>query len=1227
MTRKLLLCAVIIIFFVRLTYSEWLPGNSSTPKPFSPGIDKTVTMTGEYSCRITISLPGLILNSENSVNRLAFFDSSPADYAPLITGFIALPPAGSVQCIVTACEYSAYATGETFGSEQTRKWDSALEYSAGEIFIGDPVILRDLRIAPIAVKPYKFDDNLRQIKVAKSVTFDISFSPEAGKNVKYSSRVPSRAFSPIYKSMVWNYDDWGIDEFVPVNYLVICPDALVNAVTGFVNWKNQKGVNTALVKFSEINANSSDPTIIKNYLQNAYDNWLNPPDYVLLVGDETVFPIYKTYTPDPPTPFSSYSLSGFYTDDNYYARLEGDDFFPDIYLGRFVVNTTTEAMLISNKILSYEKTPNIQQTDWYGHGVVCADQTEPSQRTTKLYVRNIMLNNGGFAQVDTLFEDGQASQLVNWMSSGRSFLNYRGSGWSNGWAGVGMYVGDVFDLTNHYKLPVVTGIGCGVAKFDEASACFGEAWMAAGTVNNPTGAVAFIGPTWNTHTLYNNVLDQKLYSALWTDSIRTIGPAFVTAKMGTYANYAPYIAVNSAVEEVVRTLFGQYTLLSDPELLTRAAPPLIVNIDCPDSVSLGESVLNITVLDNLNNPVPGAQVCAYIAGQVQSADYTGVAGTVPLTINPQNLPGELTITVSGLDIATVVRTIPLYTPGQFVSHTECAFRESIPGDSLIAPGETIILSDRAKNYGTQITSGVWCILTSTIPALSIAADSVFFGDFQPGEEKWGGGDFTFTLPVNYAPSTLPLKITYHDASGNSWYSDLFMEVHHSSLTLYSYTIDPGPDGLLERGGTAEIDVILKNLGDLPAYQTISQLVCLEPEVIVTQSGYNFGNILPGASGLNASNPYEFLVSNNCPMNMSAHFLLLITSGASGFTTTDTFNFTIEVGAASAIDPTTDEEGRYFAFENRDVIYAQSPQYRWVEISPALGGSGTEIEFSPSQQIVTFDLPFDWVYYGQSFDVISISADGFIVPDTLTLTQGPYYSIPFIDFAKGMVCPLWYDMYSMVFEPGDLSWYYDETEGSLRFEYHDWSHNNTNMQKENFQLVIYDPVVNPTPTGDSKIEFVYGQLTANALAGSIAGIESPSEMDGILIWDQGEFPPTSFAPQSFTSVLFTTESPQMVGVSENPGADKIIPDIVFLRPNYPNPFNPVTNIAFGLPKDGDVKLEIYNILGAKIAVLIDSKMSSGEHNVVWNASVCASGVYFIRLQTAGEIKTSKCLLIK
>ena len=83
----------------------------------------------------------------------------------------------------------------------------------------------------------------------------------------------------------------------------------------------------------------------------------------------------------------------------------------------------------------------------------------------------------------------------------------------------------------------------------------------------------------------------------------------------------------------------------------------------------------------------------------------------------------------------------------------------------------------------------------------------------------------------------------------------------------------------------------------------------------------------------------------------------------------------------------------------------------------------------------------------------------------------------------------------------------------------------------------------------------------------------------------------------------------------------------LNQNYPNPFNPATHIKFALPEGGKVKLEVYNILGKKIATLVDGFKPAGYHVVTFDARRFSSGMYFYKLQTKKYVKVRKMILMK
>jgi hypothetical protein len=89
----------------------------------------------------------------------------------------------------------------------------------------------------------------------------------------------------------------------------------------------------------------------------------------------------------------------------------------------------------------------------------------------------------------------------------------------------------------------------------------------------------------------------------------------------------------------------------------------------------------------------------------------------------------------------------------------------------------------------------------------------------------------------------------------------------------------------------------------------------------------------------------------------------------------------------------------------------------------------------------------------------------------------------------------------------------------------------------------------------------------------------------------------------------------------------IPQELQLKQNYPNPFNPTTTIEFGLADASFTTLEVYNMLGQRMAVLANEELAAGWHRVNLDASGLSSGTYIYRLQAGDRVETRKLTLIK
>jgi hypothetical protein len=89
----------------------------------------------------------------------------------------------------------------------------------------------------------------------------------------------------------------------------------------------------------------------------------------------------------------------------------------------------------------------------------------------------------------------------------------------------------------------------------------------------------------------------------------------------------------------------------------------------------------------------------------------------------------------------------------------------------------------------------------------------------------------------------------------------------------------------------------------------------------------------------------------------------------------------------------------------------------------------------------------------------------------------------------------------------------------------------------------------------------------------------------------------------------------------------VPAVFALGQNYPNPFNPSTMIEYSLPEAGQVRLEVFNAIGERVATLVDTWQESGSYRSRFNASALPSGVYLYRLTAGPNVSVKRMMLVK
>jgi hypothetical protein len=164
---------------------------------------------------------------------------------------------------------------------------------------------------------------------------------------------------------------------------------------------------------------------------------------------------------------------------------------------------------------------------------------------------------------------------------------------------------------------------------------------------------------------------------------------------------------------------------------------------------------------------------------------------------------------------------------------------------------------------------------------------------------------------------------------------------------------------------------------------------------------------------------------------------------------------------------------------------------------------------------------------------------------------------------------------------------------------------------------------PTRLVDGNFELLYHRQGSNEVRLGLVDLRGPSIIKAgthqlVSIPGRHEITAAMLSDANHQTVI-----PTIGMVSKGSG----LPSRYELNQNYPNPFNPSTSISFSLPEASDVRLEVFNVLGRKVATLAEERFQAGDHTVHWDASAVSSGMYLYRLTARGFTETKKMLLLK
>lgn len=594
-----------------------------------------------------------------------------------------------------------------------------------------PIILRGHRLVALSLTPVQFNPVTQKVRVYSKIEARLNYDRPAQVGA-IPDRLASPAFDALCAGFVLNYRyahpllsaaltshakssaplDTGAE------YLVITHDDFVQEAQVLADWKEKKGFLTRVVQTSAINPAGPTAQNIRDYIETAYQTWNPVPSYVVLVGDSEFIPVcYQLEHP-------SESHGGFdIGTDLLYATVDGDDYFPDLFMGRLSVDTRAQANTVVNKIITYERNPPAA-ADFYAHILAAAqfqddglDGFEDRRFVlTAEEIRSFLLTQG--YTVDRVYctdpavtptnynddaydsgdplpgdllrpgfaWDGDAADITAAINAGRflvyhrdhaisrNFYNHEHAwwGWMDGWGDPEYDTTDVAGLANGALLPVVMSIECQSGWFD------GEVDQ----TNDPAltrsfesfceellrlangGAVAAIGATRNSQSGYNDDLIKGCIQAIWPgfDPVFRTGDLFSLGQVLTFGKV--YMAnVYGYDDYSTEVAFHLFQLFGDPETPIWTAQPGLFTVTHPTAIGSGASQkFVVNVRTSLGAPVNFAKVCLLKTDEIHAVAYTDTAGYAYFDVAPAT-GGSMDITVTKHNFRPYESTITVTASG------------------------------------------------------------------------------------------------------------------------------------------------------------------------------------------------------------------------------------------------------------------------------------------------------------------------------------------------------------------------------------------------------------------------------------------------------------------------------------------------------------------------------------------------------------------------------------
>ena len=993
------------------------------------------------------------------------------------------------------------------------------------------------------------------------------------------------------------------------SYLIISPDNMIDHLGDFVSFKKSQGFYVYTEALSNIGSTAEE---IKQLIE---ETLLEDPmlEYVLLIGDVDGVATMPSFYYGPENDVT----------DQKYTHILGDDFFPDVFIGRFSIDSISELIVMIRKTINYHRQPLSTNSEWLDRALVVAgnySNTVPipiTPKWTSYWVRDVLYDNG-YALVDTVFyppiQQG-ASLIQSYINNGVGIVNYRGWGDANGWHYPEFHVGDVVALNNGWMTPVFTSFVCNSNDFaNNVDPCLGEALVRAGTPSNPKGGIAIVGPSdLYTSTKFNNVINAYMIDAMFDDDIVELAPAMNAGLMGLTREF-PNL---DGVEEAQEFYFHVYNIVGDPSVsmyLTRPSEFSIIADQCFNNDGYVELLIN-----NLEGGhVQDAIISIMVSDSILFKGKSDMDGKVRASINLQNIS---TIDIYANKNGFIQGYLELEVSDDQSDLVLVGYELDQLNDNLLEIGKISNIYPIFKNQGNSTTISMnGQINIPLVENFQVISPNFEIPSLDPGQTSLS------TTPLVVRPNSINKDNAYLNINFDpqDWNYDLAIPIKPLILT----TELNGSE--IINNTISNLSLLINNYSNSRLDSVFVELASLDDSLSIIFNSREYFSIGPYSSTEINNINYEFLIGNVSPgSSLSYQFLLkkdtiIVHSEQKDF----------QPIFISNSQPTPPTWYGYWAYDNTDTDYSQSPVFDWVELDPMYGGIGASEYKLDDDDHVIVQLPFEFKYFNKTYNQLTINSNGWASFIPCDIDYFYNYTIPMALGPKALLAPFWDDLEVINNDSIRVYTKYEQDNGRYIIEWSRALNGFDEVTEETFAIYLYNQEAIPTESGDGVIEFHYldiADIDADKNFSTV-GIEDHTKNEGIQYVFNNIYVSGAAQLQNQRSIRFTTEAPTNYVSSLSTNNEESFPIGFQIFPAYPNPFNPSTTISFQLPKVSNVKISVFDLLGNEVDVLLNERKSSGKYNIQWHGidrfgNSLSSGTYFVVLEAFNTRKTQKLLFIK